>query len=165
MKRIIVAYDQKRGIGASNDIMWLPDLPADMRHFREVTMGSTLIMGRKTYESIGRPLPGRETIVISRSAESIPDVVVVDTLDSAYNAVTTEDVYIAGGGEIYKLALSTVDEVVATEIHATFPQAEVFFPELTDDVWSEVSRISHDVDVKNKYPYDFVVYERFKLSK
>jgi len=160
MKRIIVAYDQKRGIGASNDLLWVRDLPADLRHFREVTTGSTIIMGRKTYESIGRPLPDRHNIVISRTPEKIEGVTVVTSLDDAYTAASTEDVYVIGGGQIYQLALDSVDEILATEVGATFPAAEIFFPELDKDIWQEVSREHHEPDERNKYPYDFVVHRR-----
>ncbi|MDB5177839.1 MAG: dihydrofolate reductase, partial [Candidatus Saccharibacteria bacterium] len=130
MKRIIVAYDKNRGIGASNDLLWVRDLPADLRHFRELTTGSTVVMGRKTYESIGKPLANRDNIVISRSPLEIEGVKTVSSLDKAYKLASTEDVYIIGGGQIYNMALETVDEVVATEVDETFPQAEIFFPPL-----------------------------------
>lgn len=160
MKRIIVAYDRKRGIGASNDMLWLRDLPTDQQRFKQLTVGSTLIMGRKTYESIGFPLPGRHTIVISRQAEPIRGVTVVSTLDEAYSATQTDDAFIAGGGEIYKLALDTVDEIVATEVQETFPQAEIFFPEIKESEWQETFRERHEADDKNKYAFDFVTYTR-----
>jgi len=160
MKRIIVAYDQKRGIGAANDLLWVRDLPADLRHFREVTTGNTVIMGRKTYESIGRPLPNRQNIVISRTPDKIEGVTVVSSLEEAYAAATTGDSYVIGGGQIYALALDSVDEIVATEVGETFPAAEIFFPELDMNIWQELSREHREPDEKNKYPFDFVTYRR-----
>lgn len=160
MRSIIVAYDKKRGIGAANDMMWMGEMPAELRHFREVTMNSTLIMGRKTYESIGHPLRGREIIVISRDVQPMAGVRVVSGLEQAYSAVETENVFIAGGGQIYSLALDTVDQVLATEIDEVFPAAEIFFPSLEPSEWVEVSREHHDHDEDNKYDMDFVVYDR-----
>lgn len=160
MKRIIVAYDKNRGIGASDDLLWQRDLPMDLRHFKELTTNSTVVMGRKTYESIGRPLPNRHNIVISRQAMSIDGVSVVSSLSEAYEMATTDDIYVIGGGQIYELALDSVDEVIATEVLASFPQAEIFFPELEAETWIEVSRDHHEADERNKYPFDFVVYTR-----
>lgn len=162
MKRIVVAYDQKHGIGAKNDIMWLPNLPADMKHFREVTTGSTIIMGRNTYNSIGRPLPNRHNIVISRTPDFIEGVTVVTNLDDAYSAAETDDINVIGGGQIYDLAFDTVDEIIATEVQETFPQAEVFFPEIHDSEWQEISREHHEPNEKNKYAYDFVTYRKLE---
>jgi dihydrofolate reductase len=160
MKRIIVAYDKNRGIGAANDLLWLRDLPADLKHFKEVTTGSTVIMGKNTYASIGHPLPNRDNIVLSRSAESIDGVKVVTSLEEAYEAATTPDVYIIGGGQVYALALPTVDEVYATEVQDVFPAAEIFFPELDPSIWQEISREHHEADEKNKYSFDFIIDKR-----
>ena len=159
MKSIIVAYDKNHGIGASNDLLWTRDLPADLLHFKEVTTGSAIIMGRKTYESIGRPLPNRQNIVISRDMEPIDGFTVVRDLDEAYSAATSDDVYVIGGGQIYELAIDTVDQILATEVDESF-NAEVFFPELDPTIWQEVSREHHDKDDANKYDYTFVVYKR-----
>lgn len=160
MKRIIVAYDKNRGIGAANDLLWLRDLPADLKHFKKVTTGSTVIMGKNTYASIGHPLPNRENIVLSRSAESIDGVKVVASLEEAYEAATTPDVYVIGGGQVYALALPTVDEVYATEVQDVFPAAEIFFPELDPSIWQETSREHHEADENNKYAFDFIIYKR-----
>lgn len=160
MKRIIVAYDQKRGIGASNDMLWLRDLPADLKHFRDVTTGSTVIMGRKTYDSIGHPLPNRVNIVVSRTPAKIEGVTCVTSLEDAYAAALTDDVYVIGGGQMYNLAVDTVDEIMATEVGDTFPAAEIFFPEIKESEWQESSREHHEADEKNKYPFDFVTYTR-----
>lgn len=159
MKSIVVAYDQKRGIGADNDLLWKRDLPADLRHFRDITAGGTVIMGRKTYDSIGRPLPNRQNIVVSRSNLSIEGVVVVGTLEEAF-ALSERDIHVIGGGSIYEQALDSIDVVYATEVDATFPQATVFFSALPIDIWVETAREHHDADDENKYAYDFVTYQR-----
>jgi dihydrofolate reductase len=158
MKAIIVAYDQNRGIGAANDLLWLRSLPADLAHFKESTTGGTVIMGRKTYESIGRPLPNRQNIVVSRSGFTAEGVLTVDSLEKAY-AAAENDVFVIGGGEIYAQAIADVDTILATEVQETFPAATVFFPALGDK-WREQSRETHQSDEKNLYPYDFVTYSR-----
>lgn len=158
MKSIVVAYDSHRGIGASNDLLWQRDLPADLAHFKKLTMGGSLIMGRNTFESIGRALPGRENIVVTHRPLDVVDVVAVDSLAKAYKTAHGNQ-FIIGGGQIYNQSLADVDVVYATEVHETFSQAEVFFPELGDD-WREVAREAHAADDRNKYAYDFVTYAR-----
>nr|AIA15565.1 Dihydrofolate reductase [uncultured bacterium] len=158
MKSIVVAYDSHRGIGASNDLLWQRDLPADLAHFKQLTMGGSLIMGRNTFESIGRALPGRENIVVTHRSLDVVDVVAVDSLAKAYESAHGNQ-FIIGGGQIYTQSLPDVDVVYATEVHASFSQAEVFFPEL-DKNWREVSREAHVADDRNKYAYDFVTYAR-----
>lgn len=158
MKSIIVAQDKNRGIGAAGDLLWQRDLPADLRHFKDVTMGGTIIMGRKTYESIGRPLPGRQNIVVSRSWQS-DDVLVVDSLERAYQAAE-HDVFVIGGGEIYAAAIDDVDRLYVTEVDASFDSATVFFPAIDPAVWQEISRETHMADQANRYNYAFVAYQR-----
>lgn len=159
MKSIVVAYDKVRGIGADNDLLWQRDLPADLAHFKELTTGATVIMGRKTYESIGRPLPNRQNIVVSRSGmPAAQGVEVVGSLPEAYTAAR-HDVFVIGGGSIYAQALADMDIVYATEVLAEFPQATVFFPVLGDD-WREVERLHNESDQKNAYAFDFVTYKR-----
>ena len=158
MKSIVVAYDRARGIGANNDLLWGRDLPADLRHFKDLTAGGSLIMGRKTFESIGRALPGRENIVVTHRPLDAVDVIAVDSLASAYRLAHGNQ-FIIGGASIYEQALSDVDVVYATEVDQVFPEAEVFFPLLGED-WQERSRESFEADDRNKYPYDFVTYVR-----
>ncbi len=158
MKSIVVAYDQKRGIGARNDLLWQRDLPADLKHFKLLTMGGSLIMGRNTFESIGRALPGRENIVVTHRPLDEVEVIAVDSLAAAYAAAHGNQ-FIIGGGQIYEQALPDVRVVYATEVAETFPAAEVFFPALGSD-WREVARESHPSDERNKYAYDFVTYVR-----
>lgn len=162
MKSIIVAYDQNHGIGASNDLLWLRDLPADLKHFKELTTGQAVIMGRKTYESIGRPLPNRQNIIVSRQGRQIEGVTVVSSLEEAYEAVQPgKTPFIIGGGAIYQLAVEDVERIYATEVLAAFP-AEVFFPALNPSEWQEISREHHWADERNKYDFDFVIYDRIK---
>lgn len=162
MKSIIVAYDKNRGIGAANDLLWLRDLPADLRHFKELTTGSTIVMGRNTYQSIGKPLANRHNIVISRQPEAIDDVTVVGSIEQAYAAASSDDVFIIGGGQIYALALPLIDRIYATEVDEVFPAADIFFPAISEDEWHETSREKHTKDENNKYDYSFVVFDRNK---
>lgn len=160
MTSIVVAYDRERGIGANNDLLWQRDLPADLRHFKETTMGGAIIMGRLTFDSLGRkPLPGRDNIVISSSLEQGENFKVARSLDDAL-AMTSLKAYIIGGGSIYEQSIDVADEVIATEVQQHFPQATVFFPELPDDEWHETGRQQNFADDKNKYDYDFVTYSR-----
>ena len=158
MKSIVVAYDAMLRIGAENDLLWKRDLPADLRHFKELTMGGSLIMGRNTFDSIGRALPGRENIVMTHRPLDAVDAVAVDSLAAAYAAAHGNQ-FIIGGASIYAQALPDVDVVYATEVHEAFPESEVFFPMLGNE-WQERSREPHPADEKNKYPYDFVTYVR-----
>lgn len=160
MKSIIVAYDKNRGIGAANDLLWERDLPADLKHFKDMTTGSAIIMGRRTFESIGRPLPNRQNIVISHDLDPAEGITVAYTLEEAYEAVTTNDVYVIGGGQIYSLAIDTVDTIFVTEVHEKFDAAQVFFPDIDLAIWKETSREHHLKDSVNKYDYDFVTYVR-----
>ncbi len=161
MKNIFVAYDKNHGIGAENDLLWQRGLPADLPRFKNLTSGHPIIMGRKTYDSIGRPLPNRHNIVISRQNKLIDGATVVDSLEAAYKAAEGDDeVFVIGGGEIYKWALDDVDRIYATEVGATFDSATVFFPTLDMTKWRETSRIHNKMDEHNLYNYDFVIYER-----
>lgn len=162
MKTIVVAYDKNRGIGAANDLLWQRDLPDDLKHFKEVTMGGAIIMGRKTFESIGRPLPGRQNIVISRDGRlPINGAAVATSLDAAYAmAEPGREVYVIGGGQIYALAIDTVDRIFATEVNASFDAADVFFPAIDMSEWQETERVHHEADERNRYAFDFVTYLR-----
>ena len=160
MKAIVVAMDKNRGIGADNDLLWQRDLPADLAHFKKLTTGKSIIMGRKTYESIGRPLPDRQNIVVSRSGPTgVSGVLTAYSLQAAY-ALAQYDVFVIGGGQIYSQAIDDMDRLYVTYVDAEFPQATVFFPQINCDVWQEISRDHHEADERNKYAFDFVTYER-----
>ena len=165
MKSMLVAYDRHYGIGANNDLLWQRDLPADLKRFKDLTMGNGIIMGWNTYESIGRPLPKRQNIVMSRSLhEPVEGVVFVSSLDEAYAAVDPDkDAFVIGGGQIYALALDTVDRIYATEVDELFENADIFFPKIDPAIWAEVSREVHHKDEHNKYDYSYVIYDRKKI--
>lgn len=160
MKYIIVAYDKNRAIGAGGKLVWEGQMKTDMQRVRQLTTGNAIIMGRNTYDSIGRALPNRQNIVVTHRPFTANDVTVVGTIDAAYAAVETgHDAYIFGGGQIYAAALDTVDEVVATEIDTAIDDADAFFPMLGPE-WRETSREHHDADENNKYSFDFVTYRK-----
>lgn len=158
MKYIVVAYDRNRGIGANNDLLWQRDLPADLKRFKQLTTGGSIIMGRKTFESIGRALPERQNIVVSHAPVEADGIETADSLPAAY-ALARHEIFVIGGGSIFEQALPDTDVVYATEVDASFPQATVFFPPLGPE-WHETDRVRHEADEKNKYAYDFVTYER-----
>lgn len=156
---MIVAVDTNMGIGADNDLLWGRDLPDDLAYFKRNTKGSSVIMGRKTFESIGKPLPERENIVVTSAPTGVKGVLSVADLRSAYE-LARYPVFVIGGGQIYSSAINDVDRLLVTEVKAEFPQATVFFPSIDKSIWHEVSREHHYADERNKYAFDFVVYER-----
>ena len=156
----IVAIDGNGAIGRQGDL--LCHLPADMKHFKEVTMGHSIVMGRKTFESFPRrPLPGRQNIVITRNADwQYPGVTVAHSLEEAIAAAQTDTVFIIGGAQVYGQALPLVDVLHLTRIHARWASADVYFPALDPDEWQEVSREHHQSDHRNAYEFDFVTLKR-----
>lgn len=160
MKSIVVAYDQKRGIGADNDLLWMRDLPADLKHFKKLTTGKSIIMGRKTFESIGaKPLPGRQNIVVSRTPTGIEKVLTAGSLEAAY-AIAQFPIFVIGGESVFREALADANTIYATEVDSVFPQATVFFPDIDMSEWKEVSRERHEADENNKYAFSFVEYRK-----
>lgn len=162
MKTIIVAYDKKFGIGFDNDLLWKRDLPADLLHFRDLTVNSTIIMGRKTFESIGRPLPRRRNIVVTSQKNDIAGCEIADSIEKTYEIAGSDNIFVIGGGQIYNQSIESVDRIIATEVDYVFDDATVFFPLINNDSWYEVSRDHHLADDKNKYNFDFVIYDRIK---
>ncbi|MDO4780809.1 MAG: dihydrofolate reductase [Candidatus Saccharibacteria bacterium] len=159
-KAIVVAYDQQRAIGVRGDLPWGRSLPADLAHFKQLTAGGCVIMGRKTFESIGsRPLPNRENIVVSSRPTGVNGVLTAVNLPSAY-ALSRYPIFIIGGGQLYAAALPDIDIIYATEVHASFPEADTFFPPLDMTQWQEVSREHRPADERNAYAFDFVEYRR-----
>ncbi len=156
---MIVAYDKNRVIGASGGIPWMGKLPADMRRFRELTTGNAIIMGRKTFDSIGKALPDRQNIIVSRKQLSIKDVETTHSLEQAYELAKNQNkVFIIGGAQIYQQSIDDTEVIYATEID-TISNGDVFFPELDSD-WKEVSRQNHLADDKNQFDYAFVTYKK-----
>lgn len=156
---LIVAMSENRVIGVDNDLPW--HLPADLKFFKETTMAKPMIMGRKTFDSIGRPLPGRQTIVVTRNPDWSHDGVdVAPDLSSAIEqAENKEEVMITGGAQIYELAMDMVDRMYITEVSLTIEDGHAFFPEFSGADWKEVSRETHPAE-DGKPAYAFVCYER-----
>ncbi|MBS3992955.1 MAG: dihydrofolate reductase [Bacteroidetes bacterium] len=158
MITIIAAIDQQNGIGKNNQL--LCHLPADLKHFKQLTTGHCIIMGRKTFESIGKPLPNRTNIIISRNKNlHLPEgCVLTHSLSEALKQVpTAPKVFIIGGAEIYRQAIPKANQLEITHIHHTF-KADAFFPEIDTTVWKETAREDFKADEKNKYDYSFVSY-------
>ncbi len=155
---IIVAIGENHAIGKSNQLLW--HMPNDLRHFKEITSGRTIIMGRKTFDSVGKPLPKRRNIVVTRQDITIPGCEVVKSIEDGLALCEGEDeVFIGGGAEIYKLAMHLTDRIYLTIIHHSF-DADTFFPEIDKTEWKEISRKDHQADEKNAYPYSFITLER-----
>ena len=162
---IIAAVDEGRTIGAGGKIPW--HLSADLKRFKELTMGHPVIMGRKTFESLGRkPLPGRTNIVITSDPKYKAEGCFVatslhDALRAAENGAMGEagDVFVIGGESIYKLALPIVKKIYLTRVHGTF-EGDAHFPELNESEWQLVKSEPHTNDEKNPLDYDFLVYEK-----
>lgn len=159
MKAIVVAMDKNNGIGAANDLLWQRDLPADLAHFKKLTVGGSIIMGSRTFESIGRPLPERENIVVSSKPTGVKGVLTAVSIDSAYE-LARYPIFVIGGGQVFSQTINDMDVLYVTEVNAEFPQATVFFPKIDTNIWKETTREHHEADERNKYAFDFVTYER-----
>ncbi|MCJ9427479.1 dihydrofolate reductase [Kordiimonas sp. A6E486] len=154
---LVVAMAENRAIGKNGDLPWR--LPADLKHFKAVTMGKAMIMGRKTFQSIGRPLPGRRTIVVTRNKDwSADGVEVAYSLQDAMALAGEGDVMIVGGGEIYTQAMDVADRLEVTEVALTV-DGDAFFPEIVASEWREESREAFPAE-DDKPAYAFVSYVR-----
>jgi len=156
---LIVAIAQNGVIGARNQLPW--HLPDDLRHFRAITTGHTVIAGRKNYQSIGRPLPNRRNIVVSRQRGfEAPGCLVAHSLEEALAMVATEsEVFVIGGAELYAQALPLATRLYLTEIHATVP-GDTTFPPFERDEWDERTREDHPADERHAHAFSFVLLER-----
>ena len=162
MIKLIVAKASNNVIGNKNNLIW--HLPNDLKHFKTITTGHPIIMGRKTYESLGRPLPNRTNIIITRDQSFSDDkIIVTHSLDQALEKAKdiNEDVFIIGGGEIYKQAMEYVDVIYITEVHHEF-NGDTYFPEIDEESFEEVERVHHMKDEKHPYAYSFVTYKRIR---
>lgn len=163
MINAVVAYDKNYGMGAHNDMPWGRALKTDMRHFKLLTYGQAVIMGKKTLESMRGALPDRQNIVLSREPEQIENATVVSSIEDAYKAVEPgRETWVIGGGQIFKLAMDTIDRIYATEVDVVIPDVDVFFPKIDKSKWREIEREHHEADERNKYAFDFVTYERIR---
>jgi len=160
---LIVAADEQGGIGRDGGLPWR--LPADLRRFKDLTMGKPIVMGRRTWDSIGRPLPGRRSIVVSRqSGLTVEGADVADSFDGALRvAGEVPEVCVIGGAEIYRLALPRADLVHLTRVHTTV-EADTYLPRLDWSRWREISREDHPADERHAYAYSFVELQRIPLA-
>ena len=157
---VIVAVAADGAIGRDNNLIWR--LPNDLKYFKALTLGHTIIMGSNTFRSLpSGALPGRENVVLSRSGAEFPGATVYCSIEEAIEVVKEQDeVFIIGGAQIYKQVMAYADRLYVTEVAASFPDADAFFPQIDKNVWKEVSRQDNPVDEKHAYPYSFVVYEK-----
>ena len=155
---IVVAIASNNAIGKNNKLLW--HLPKDLRHFKELTTGHTVIMGRKTFDSVGKPLPKRRNIIVTRQNIKIEGCEVVNSLEAALALAKNEtEVDIVGGAEIYKLAMPLTNTIHLTIVHQSF-EADTFFPEIDNKTWHETSREEHQPDEKNAIPFSFITLKR-----
>ena len=155
----VVAVSENDVIGRGNQLPWR--LSADLKHFKNLTLGRAMLMGRKTYESIGKALPARLNIVLSRSAEFFPgDCIVVKTLGDARRAAgASPALMVIGGAEIYRACMPQVSRIHLTLVHAVIPDGDTFFSDWHGPQWRESFRERHEADDKNEYPYSFITLE------
>jgi len=155
----VVVVDLNNGIGKDNKL--LVHFPADLKHFKKITSGHTVIMGRKTYESMGKALPNRRNIVVSRNHDfKLEDAETTTSLQSSIDlAAGEEEVFIIGGAEIFRQALPLLNKIHLTRINESF-EADTFFPEISVEDWIEEAREDHHPDEKNPFEYSFLTYRK-----
>ena len=161
MITIIAAIGKNYELGKNNDLIW--HLPADLKRFKKVTSGHHILMGRNTFESIGKPLPNRTTVIITRNNTYFKDgCLIASSIEEAIELAKNDDeIFIIGGAQIYKQAIENnlVQRLDITIVHENF-DADVFFPVIDKTIWKEVAREDFKADEKNKYDFSFVTYER-----
>ena len=162
----IVAVSENNAIGRHNTLPW--HLPEDLKFFKRTTMGKPVIMGRKTFESLGRQLPGRLNIVLSHNKDiKLPEgVVLCDDINAAIERLqqeNTDEGFIIGGGKVFETTMSLVDRMYITRVHTTIPDADAFFPDIDHTHWKMVWEEKHHVDDFHQFPFTFQKYERIEL--
>ncbi len=161
MITIIAAIGKNNALGKNNDLIW--HLPADLKRFKKITTGHTILMGRNTFESIGKPLPNRTTIIITRNDNYfVEDCFIANSIEKAIEMAQKDNrIFIIGGAQIYQQAMeqNLVDRLDITLVHQEF-EADVYFPKIDLKIWKEVARENHKADEKNKYDYSFISYEK-----
>ncbi|MCC6182705.1 MAG: dihydrofolate reductase [Bacteroidia bacterium] len=160
----IVATSLNNAIGKNNQLLW--HLPADLKFFKTTTMGCPVVMGRKTFQSIGRVLPGRKNVVITRDTSFNSnhefDILIASSLQDAFKLLANESqIFITGGGEIYKKSMDLIDSIYLTKVHTTI-DGDVYFPVINLQQFQLVWEEAHQADEKNLYDYTFQKYERIK---
>lgn len=154
----VVAVARNGAIGRENALPWR--LPADLRHFKRLTMGKPILMGRRTFDSIGRPLPGRRNLVLTSDRRwRVDGVVVAHSLDEARAAAESDVIMVIGGAELYRALLPEAAVIHLTEVHADV-EGDTYFPPLSPDEWREISREEHAADAEHAHPYAFVTLTR-----
>jgi dihydrofolate reductase len=162
----IVAVSDDNAIGINNTLPWY--LPEDLKFFKRTTMGKPVIMGRKTFQSLGQALPGRLNIVLSGDKHlALPEgVLLMDNISAAVERLQTENTeegFIIGGGQVFASTISLVDRMYITRVHASFPDADAFFPEIDHTHWKLAWEEKHHADEKHKYDFTFQRYERVEM--
>ncbi|MBP8792128.1 MAG: dihydrofolate reductase [Lutibacter sp.] len=157
MITIIAAIAENNALGKDNQLIW--HLPEDLKRFKQTTLNHHIIMGRKTYESLGKPLPNRTSVIITRNSDfKAEGCIVVNSLEAALEVAKNDATpFIIGGAEIYKQGILIADKLDVTFVHHQF-DADVFFPEIDLSVWKEIQRTDCNSDEKNNYDYSFVTY-------
>lgn len=159
MISLIAAKAENNVIGSRNDLPWY--LPADLKHFKELTTGHAVVMGRKTYESImtrlGHALPDRRNVVLTWQAIDLPDAEVIHDVRDIEKL--GDDVFVIGGASVYAATIDMADTLYLTDVHAQI-DGDAYFPVVDDEKWREISREKHEKDEKNQFDYDFVTYAR-----
>lgn len=164
---MIVAIADNNAIGRNNELLW--HISEDLKFFKRTTSGCPVIMGRKTFESIGRPLPKRTNIVISRGFDAPDGVIVVPSLEDAYSVafgasdVTSDEVsrcFVIGGGQIYAQAINDADRLIVTHVHTVIEDADTYFPNIDPSLWKVADRSEMFNDPETGYDFEFVTYEK-----
>lgn len=158
-KCLIVAIADNYGIGVRGELPW--HISEDLRYFKETTRGYPVIMGRTTWNSIGRPLPGRKNIVLNLGCEPIGEAVCVNSFEEAYRQAEGADkCFIMGGASVYRAAMPDMDRLYITHVHTVVEEADVFFPQIDPAVWEVESRSEMKTDPETGFEFEFVVYRR-----
>ncbi|MCD0479664.1 dihydrofolate reductase [Chryseobacterium sp. LC2016-29] len=160
MTTIVVAMGEKNEIGSGNQLLW--HLPKDLKHFKDLTSGHPIIMGRKTYESIGKALPNRTNIVVSRKKNWFQEgVLIVGSLKEAvkFAKKIDENIFIIGGGNVYEQTMEIADRLEVTLVKANL-EADTYFPKISEKIWKKTEEICHEKDEKNQYDFCFHTYEK-----
>ncbi|ETC89313.1 dihydrofolate reductase [Xanthomonas hortorum] len=159
---LIVAFDRNNAIGRDNELPW--KLPDDLKRFKALTLGKPILMGRKTAQSLGRALPGRLNLVLTRSAqvpfEGMQAVASVDEAIAQADASGAQELCVIGGGEVYRLTMEVADVLAVTEVATIVEQADTHFPPIDPAVWEAVQRERHTADARHAFAFDYVDYRR-----
>ncbi len=162
---MIAAIGEDNGIGRDNKLLW--HLPDDFRRFKRLTFGHPMIMGRKTFETFPKPLPGRKHIILTKDPDYVvpfPECIVVHNLEKALKEVAQEPLsFVIGGGEIYGLAMDRATRLEITRVHGTF-KADAYFPEISEAVWKQVKETYHPSDTKHDHAFTYRTYKRRKAD-